>query len=321
MMRFGRIRLNNARLPASAWWMKSLTVMSLLVVIPGCGARTGSALSTDDSFSSSASADGVRTVVDLTAGAGLTAVATSADSPEEGWGTIEGQFILKGEDLPELPPLVTQGDASVRDPDVCAANGVPDETLVINEENRGIANICLYMRRAPDDIHPDLAESEDSEVVFDQKGCRFLPHVLIVRTDQTVLVKSDDPVPHNTRTGPFKNAPVNLTISANDRDGVEVPMPQSELQFPPVNVKCDIHPWMSAWWMVADHPYVAVTDADGKFRIENLPEGTHVFRVWHERPGYLETEVFSRDLEITVESGEVTELEPIEVSADIFFKD
>lgn len=238
----------------------------------------------------------------------------------DGWGTVEGQFILADGEIPELPPLIRQGDASAKDADVCAANGVPDESLVINGENRGIANICLYIRSAPDDIHPDLEESEESEVVFDQKGCRFIPHVLIVRTDQTVLVKSDDPISHNTRTSPFSNQPINSTIGAKDREGVAVEMPQSELRTPPVRVSCDIHPWMSAYWMVCDHPYVAVTDADGRFRIENLPAGTHVFRVWHERSGYVETDVFRRDLEVTVEDGEVTSLEPITVSSDIFFK-
>lgn len=238
-----------------------------------------------------------------------------------GWGTVEGQFVLSAGDLPKLAPLVSKGDPSARDADVCAADGVPDESLVINPENRGIANICLYLRRAPDEIHPDLVESKEPNVVFDQKGCRFRPHVLIVRTDQTVLVKSNDPIAHNTRTSPLFNQPINYTIRPKDREGVAVEMPQSELQYPPVKVSCDIHAWMSGWWMVADHPYVAVTDADGKFRIENLPEGTHKFRVWHERSGYVETETFKRDLEVTIESGEVTDLGPIPVSAEIFFKD
>ena len=45
---------------------------------------------------------------------------------------------------------------------------------------------------------------------------------------------------------------------------------------------------MTGWWVVLDHPYAAITDADGKFRIENLPVGKHDFIVWQERAGYLE---------------------------------
>ena len=238
----------------------------------------------------------------------------------EEWGTLEGQFVLEGSPL-ELDPLVVKGDSSAKDADVCAVNGVPDNSLVVNEENKGIANICLYIRKAPKSIHPDLEASAEKEVVFDQKGCIFLPHILIVRTDQTVLVKSDDPISHNTRTSPFSNEPINLSIQANDRKGVEVPMPKSELRTPPVKVSCDIHPWMSAYWMVSDHPYVAVTDADGKFKIEKIPAGEHTFRVWHERSGYVETSEFKRDLTVEIEGGETQTLEPFKVSVESFEKD
>jgi hypothetical protein len=245
----------------------------------------------------------------------LTAMASAADE----WGTVEGQFVLDGE-IPELPPLVAKGDPAAKDAAVCAVNAVPDDTLVVDPESKGIANICLYMRRAPKKIHPDLARSEEKEVVFDQVGCRFTPHMLIVRTDQTVLVKSGDPISHNTRTAPFANKAENLTIKPNERDGVPIKMPQSELSTPPVKVSCDIHPHMSAWWVVGDHPYVAVTDADGKFKIENLPVGEHTFRVWHERPGYINCEEFKRDLKVTVKAGETTTLEPFKVSVAEFTK-
>ena len=62
--------------------------------------------------------------------------------------------------------------------------------------------------------------------------------------------------------------------------------------------------------MVTDHPYVGITDADGKFKIENLPVGEHSFRVWHERQGYL-----NRSYKVTVEAGKTTVLNVEKVSA------
>ncbi|MEX0820057.1 MAG: methylamine utilization protein, partial [Pirellulaceae bacterium] len=48
------------------------------------------------------------------------------------------------------------------------------------------------------------------------------------------------------------------------------------------------HPWMKASMMVCDHPYFAVTDADGSFSIPNVPAGVELeFRVWHEKAGYI----------------------------------
>ena len=261
-----------------------------------------------------------RTILTIASLASAFVLTACGSVSAEDYGTLEGQFVLDGAPL-ELEPLIAKGDSSAKDAEVCAANGVPDETLVVNPKNQGIANICLYIRKAPKSIHPDLEDSEDEEVVFDQKGCRFTPHLMIVRTDQTVLVKSGDPINHNTRGSPFNNEPFNFIVAPNDRKGVEVNMPKSELRTPPVKVSCDIHPWMSAYWMVTDHPYVAVTDADGKFKIEKIPAGEHTFRVWHERSGYVKTSEFSRDLTVEIKGDETLTLKPFKVPVASFEKE
>jgi hypothetical protein len=190
----------------------------------------------------------------------------------------------------------------------------------VNPDNQGIANICLYIRKAPKKIHPDLAKSSTPDVVFDQVNCRFTPHLLILRTDQTILVQNGDSFNHNTRTAPFVNKAENLIIKPMERKGVAIQMKQSELSYPPVTVSCDIHAFMRGYWMVTDHPYVAVTDADGKFKIENLPVGEHTFRVWHERPGYINCAEFKRDLKVTVAADKTTTLGPFKVLTEEFTK-
>lgn len=115
------------------------------------------------------------------------------------WGDVEGQFLFDGE-LPELPLIVKQGDTTVKDAAVCSADSIPDESLVVNSKNKGVANVFLFLRKA-EKVHPDLKASQNKEVHFDQKNCRFLPHALIVRTDQVVVCLSDDAVAHNTQIG------------------------------------------------------------------------------------------------------------------------
>src|SRR5262245_52886186 len=101
------------------------------------------------------------------------------------WGTVEGQFVIDG-DVPAPAMLVKKGDAAVKDAAICSAESVPDESLVVNPQNKGVANVFVFLRKA-DKVHPDLKASQDKEVRFDQKNCRFLPNALIVRTDQAVV--------------------------------------------------------------------------------------------------------------------------------------
>jgi hypothetical protein len=212
------------------------------------------------------------------------------------YGTIEGQFILDGA-VPSLPPEVTKGDPTAKDAAVCAAEDVPNELLVVDPTSKGIANIAIYLRKAPANVHPDLKASKEKEVKFNQKGCRFEPHMLIVRTDQTVKCVSEDGVAHNLRTSPFSNQAQNFTVPANDQKGTAVAMSKTENV--PVKVQCDIHQFMDAFWVVTDNPYAAVTDKDGKFKIENLPVGTYEFTVWQEDAGYI-----NRKFSVTVKAGD-----------------
>ncbi|MCA9114568.1 MAG: hypothetical protein KDA79_05740 [Planctomycetaceae bacterium] len=238
-----------------------------------------------------------------------TVTATAAD----GYGTITGRFLLEG-DVPKAAVQVEKGDASVKDSAVCAADTLLKNDLIIDSESKGIQNIFIYLRRAKD-IHPDLKEPKTKELVFDQKGCRFTPHAMFVQVGQTVLVKSDDPIAHNTHTYPLRNNPDNFLIRPNDRDGVPIKPRVGELL--PIQVKCDIHPWMLSYWLILDHPYAAVTSKDGSFKIEKLPAGKHEFRVWHERVGYVNAGE-KRGFEIEVADGETTDLGTVKVPLKVF---
>jgi len=232
-----------------------------------------------------------------------------ADVSAAGWGSVTGQFVFDGP-VPEPVLQRKKGDPVVQGAAVCAQMDHYNSDLVINPKNKGIQNIFMYMRRAKS-VHPDLKTSKEKTVVFDQKGCTFFPHALIVRTDQKVLVKSGDAVAHNTHTFPLKNQAVNFILAPNDRTGKEVANPIPEIL--PTQVKCDIHPWMTAYWFVTDHPYAVVSDKDGKFTIVNLPEGKNDFRIWHEKVGYVE-----RKFTVNIKPGETLDLGEIKIDPKKF---
>jgi len=72
----------------------------------------------------------------------------------------------------------------------------------------------------------------------------------------------------------------------------------------PFMVGCDVHPWMKAYHLAVDHPFAAVSAADGTFEIKDLPAGKHEFKVWHEKGGELE-----KALAVTIKPGETTTME------------
>jgi len=226
---------------------------------------------------------------------------------EDGYGDLVGQFVVDGE-VPKPALLIRKGDPTVKDAATCAAEDLFDRKIAIDPASKGIADVFVYIsplnakKLKP---HPSLAASAEKEIVFDQKNCEFFPRCLYVRTDQKVVVKSNDDIAHNTHTYMLKNDSVNFLVAPKDRKGIPVSFTLAENL--PMPVKCDIHPWMKSNWLVLDHPYAAVTDKQGKFKIEKLPAGEHEFRVWHE-PRYINAK-----WKVTVKSGGVTEAPVVKV--------
>ena len=231
----------------------------------------------------------------------LTGAVSAAD-----WGTITGQVVIKG-DVPK-PVLLHAKGAPIKDAAVCAAADFYKDDLVIDADTKGIANVFVYLYKAPKSIHPDAAVPTP-KVIFDQKNCLFIPHTLVVQAGQTVEVLNSDPIAHNTHTYPLRNQAVNVLVAPMTAAGNGVDVATNTRESLPHQVKCDYHPWMMAYWLVLDHPYAAATDAKGNFTIKNLPVGEHEFRVWHERAGYLD-----RKYTVTVAAGDNSPLAPIEVT-------
>lgn len=197
-------------------------------------------------------------------------------------GDLIGRYVFDG----PVPQLADVSPAVAN----CTESPIVDESLVVSSDNNGIANIAVYLRRAPKGVPANAQPQAEAVPVQDQKGCRFIPRMLVFQAGQTPLVKSNDSVAHNVRGALLKNDDFNFTVGGVNRTGIPIKgIDRADIL--PMPIKCDIHPYMTAYWLVVDHPYTAVTDADGKFKITGLPAGKHKFRVWHERSGYLEKSI------------------------------
>jgi len=127
----------------------------------------------------------------------------------------------------------------------------------------------------------------DTPVEIDQHGCLYVPRVVGVRVGQPVLFHNSDRALHNVHGKPEASSGWNFALP---RPGSERTMRIDHAEVP-ISVRCDLHPWMQAWIGAFEHPYFAVTDADGRFSLERMPPGTYVIAAWHERLGTREAAV------------------------------
>ena len=217
----------------------------------------------------------MKILLTLGAAAAVAAGATNDGTTEAGTapvtGTVTGRVVFEGE-MPEIKPLTisadqakgcTHGDTHVDDKDM---------SLVVSDDG-GIQYVAVTME--VDGADP--AKAPEEPVILDQKGCRFVPHMIVVPVGTTVSFANSDDVSHNIHTYPIKNTPLNQTVAAGG--ALEQKMEKAE----EVKVGCDIHPWMTSYVVVTEATHFAVTDASGAFSIEGVPPGKHTIEFWHEK--------------------------------------
>ena len=160
---------------------------------------------------------------------------------------------------------------------VCAdkhTGGAHAEDVVVNGGK--LQNVFVYVKEGLSGAHAAPA----TKVLVDQDGCVYKPHVVGVMTGQTLSFKNSDGVLHNIKAAASVNRPFNISQPTNMES--ERSFASAEVMVP---VQCDVHGWMHAYVGVLDHPYFAVSGADGMASIGNLPPGTYTVEAWHEKYG------------------------------------
>lgn len=214
--------------------------------------------------------------------------------PVEDPGSIAGTVSWTGE-RPELPAIEARvhaaqcGEQPSQALRISARGGVADAVLSLTDIRAGVAP------RAP---------AQPPEMLH--ASCRLAPHVLAVVVGTPIVFRSEDAVMHNVhgRIGDrtvFDFAQPERGASARravDEPGI-------------VRVVCDVHAWTEGWIHTFEHPYFTVSDADGRYRLSDIPPGQYVLRVWHEgwrvvgsasgRPRYSSPVILTRTVSVSAQ--------------------
>ncbi len=248
-----------------------------------------------------------RIVVGAVALVGLlsfSAVQAQQKLEHKGWGSLVGKVTYDGNPpVPDnlIPRMMIHADKA------CCLNEKAkplekiDQTWIVDAKTKGVANVMVYLKVPAGTYIPTHAKykNRNDTVVIDQPHCAFLPRVSgynpsyfddagkLVPSGQKLTIKNSASVSHNVRatTNPVFNKPFNENMP---------PMTESERIFKaqplPITLQCDVHTWMSARLFVFDHPYYAITKADGSFEIPFVPAGAQIgVAAYHEDVGYLLT--------------------------------
>jgi hypothetical protein len=196
------------------------------------------------------------------AGAGLEAAET---------GSLKMTFVYDGD-----PPPQRMFDIRGR------GEAIADESLIVNQANRGIQNVCVWLLRTPGDLFAvDNGERREPEKrVLTLTGGNVSPRIAILRVPQTIVIRNTDSWGYNiTSGGGVQNSPFSELLKPGDSIERRVEFREPN----PVRLTSSIHPWVNGYILALDQPHAAISDADGRLTIKDIPIGKWGFVIWHER--------------------------------------
>lgn len=189
-------------------------------------------------------------------------------------GSVSGIISFQGAAPAQVPIDMSQ------DPACGLSSSTPNQSEQYVVHHGALANVYVYIQSGLGDR---IYATPTTPVVLDQKGCRYVPHVLAVMAGQPIEVHNSDMTMHNVHPEPIAigNHESDITQAPHGKP-VDVAFQQPETM---MAVRCNNHPWMEAFINVADNPFYAITDASGHYEIHGLPPGTYTLGAAHEKLG------------------------------------
>ncbi len=204
--------------------------------------------------------------------------AAAAPVAPAGKGVVKGTVKFTGT-VPAAADIPASNDPA------CEGMATKEASLLVKDGN--LQNVLVRVKGKV----PGAPAAPSTPVVVDQSKCTYVPRVQGALAGQQVAFKNSDGTLHNVR-GIVGTKPAFNVAQPPSGAPVERPMPADA---DVLKLKCDVHPWMSAFVVSNENPYFATTGEDGVFSLEGLPAGTYTVEAWHETLGTKTAEVTVTD--------------------------
>jgi len=158
---------------------------------------------------------------------------------------------------------------------------LPNESLVVGP-GMGLRYAVITL----EGISKGKAVERETVHELDNAKCRFSPHVQAASVGQFVVLRNSDPILH-TAHALFTNEQPQFNVGLNPGRISRKPLVAAGV----VKIRCEVHPWMTAYIMVTEHPYHAVSDIYGEYELTDIPAGAYQLKVWHESLGTQEKRI------------------------------
>jgi hypothetical protein len=219
----------------------------------------------------------VRTIVKLgSLASGAAVLAAFAMAPASAGADVTGVVKLDGE-APKRSVIKMDADANCVK--IHGDKKVGTEDVIVSKDGQ-VKDVFVYVSKG---LEGKKFDPPAEAATIDQRGCMYIPHVQGIMVKQTLNIVNSDATLHNIHALAKENPEFNF---GQPQPGTREKVFQKVET--PIHFKCDVHPWMSAFVFVLDHPHFAVSERDGGFTIKGLPDGDYTLTAWHEKFGTLE---------------------------------